>query len=41
MLWSNDLECERVNAGCVDANSLLGSVDVEVSTEVANFSRLT
>ena len=30
-----------MNAGCVDGNSLVGRVDVEVSAEVVNFSNTT
>ena len=41
MLWSQELAFERVNAGCVDENSLVGRIDVEVSAEVVNFSNTT
>ena len=41
MLWSQELAFERVNAGRVDENSLVGRVDVEVSAEVVNFSNTT
>ena len=41
MLWSQELAFERVNAGRVDKNSLVGRVDVEVSAEVVNFSNTT
>ena len=41
MLWSQELAFERVNAGHVDENSLVGRVDVEVSAEVVNFSSTT
>ena len=38
VLWSQELEVDRVKAGCVNKNSLVGRVDVEVSAEVVNFS---
>ena len=41
MLWSQELAFERVNAGRVDENSLVGRVDVEVSAEDVNFSNTT
>ena len=41
MLWSKNLESERVKASCVDANSLVGRVDVEVPTEAVHFSNMT
>ena len=41
MLWSQELEVDRVKAGCVDRNSLVGRVDVEVPAEVVNFSDTT
>ena len=41
MLWSQELEVDRVKAGCVDKNSLVGKVDVEVPGEVVNFSNTT
>ena len=34
MLWSQELEVDRVKAGCVYKNSLVGKVDVEVPAEV-------
>ena len=41
MLWSQELEVDRVKAGCVDKNFLVGRVDVEVPAEVVNFSDMT
>ena len=41
MLWSQELEVDRVKAGCVDKNSSVGRVDVEVPAEVVNFSDRT
>ena len=41
ILWSQGLEVGRVKAGCVDKNSLVGRVDVEVPAEVVNFSNTT
>ena len=41
ILWSQELEVERVKAGCVEKNSLVGRVDVEVPAEVVNFSNTT
>ncbi|CAB4007545.1 PREDICTED: uncharacterized protein LOC100197852 [Paramuricea clavata] len=41
MLWSQELEVDRVKASCGNENSLVGRVDVEVPTEVVNFSNTT
>ena len=41
MLWSRDLEVDRVKGSCGSGNSLVGRVDVEIPAEVVNFSNTT
>ena len=41
MLWSQELEVDRVKASCGNEIFLVGRVDVEVPTEVVNFSNTT